>query len=976
MKLSLLMIPLLLVVASTAQAAEEHTFFNEKVLPILEAECYRCHGGEEKLKGGLRLTSQEGLLHGGDLGPAVDLDHPEASLFLQMISYKDEDHQMPPKNKLSDEAIQILTQWVSQGAAYDPAKEIQGAVGHGDSVVQEEDFQYWAYKPVERPTQPQNGQAHPIDAFLQDRLNQAEFPANARASRLTLVRRAYFDLIGLPPTPQQVEAFVKDPRPDDLAWEALIEELLAKPQYGEKWARHWLDLVRYAETNGFERDNPKPEIWRYRDYVIHAFNADKPYDQFVIEQLAGDEIENPSMESLAATGYHRLMQWDDEPADRKQHVYDVLADNVATTTETFLGSTLGCARCHDHKADPFTQADYYSFMAFFHGITPYKTEGTLTHWADPQQLDEFEKAKGKRLNTAQAELRAVEADLEEWLRQNGRLDEAGKTKVATFVDDARGVPATWEYTTKTPTPDWHTVGFRNKSWFKAQGGFGTKGTPGSIATTEWNTSDIWMRTDFGLKEIPKSLVLEIHHDEDVQVYLNGALIFENTGYLKDYASYELGTEALDALQTGKNVIAVHCRQSGGGQYIDLALRTGAQKADNLNEAIKRGGKLLVEELKKELGRDLVKERRDILGEIDRIRKDSIGTPINCVQEYGAEPQPMHIHVRGSAHAPGKEVAPAFPGVLLASFEPVAASIPEPGKGQSSSGRRLALAKWIASRENPLTARVMANRIWQHHFGRGIVPSTSDFGVLGEDPTHPELLNWLAAEFMDQGWSIKTMHRLIMTSEAYQRASTPSEIALAKDPTNRLFWRFDMRRLTAEELRDSILAVSGMLNPEQGGPEVFPPLPEAVLATASRPGKGWPTSKGDDAYRRSIYIHVKRSLRVPILVDHDQADTDNACAVRFTTTVPSQALCLLNGEFTNQQAHHFADRILKEGGNTLEEQIRYGLRLALQRDPSQGQVDACLEMCSRLETEANLDAEALVDRFALMTLNLNEFLYLD
>jgi len=957
---------------------EQLAFFNDEVLPILEEQCFRCHGAEDHVKGEFRITSREGLLHGGELGAGIDLQYPAKSILLQMISYKDENHEMPPKSKLKDAEIATLTKWVESGALYDPAKEIHGELVEHGKFVTEEDFEYWAYKPVSRPEVPsQAAGQHPVDAFLGKRMAEQKVPANDRADRQTLIRRAYYDLIGLPPSPEAVEAFIADSRSDEIVWQELIEDLLDRPQYGEKWARHWLDLVRYAETNGFERDNPKPHIWRYRDYVIQAFNEDKPYDEFIIEQLAGDEIENPTAASLAATGYHRLMQWDDEPADGKQHVYDVLADNVATTSELFLASTLGCARCHDHKADPFSQADFYSFMAFFHGITPYKTEGTLTHWAPEADREKFELERQRRLRDTSAELAAVETELEEWLKANDQLKTGAGPRITTFIDDARGNSPTWEFTTSKPTPDWHTVGFRNKAWTKGKGGFGNPDTPGSIVNSEWKTSDIWMRTSFPLKVLPESLALEIHHDEDVEVYLNGNLIHEAKGHLKDYTVIDLGKDALYALQTGKNVVAVHCHQSKGGQYIDLALRTSAKKAGNLNQALKVGGRQLVADIKESTGKDLVQIRKDLQDKLIQIRKDTIGMPINTVTEYSREPEPMHIHVRGSAHAPGDVVGPAFPGVLEASFEPAPATIPDSYKAQGTSGRRLALAKWIASKDNPLTARVMVNRLWQHHFGRGIVPSTSDFGTLGEDPTHPVLLDWLAAEFMKQDWSIKQMHRLLMTSEAYQRSSAPSEVALNIDPTNLLFWRYNMRRLTAEEIRDSVLAISGNLNLKMGGPEVYPPLPEAVMATSSRPGKGWPTTKGDDAFRRSIYVHVKRSLRVPVLVDHDQADTDNACAVRFTTTVPSQALGMLNGEFSNKQAKHFAERIQQEGGDSRESQVRYGLREALQQEPTDAQIAECLHLLNRLETEAGVTQEAeLLERFALMTLNLNEFIYLD
>ncbi len=948
---------------------EQAAFFAQNVHPILETHCYKCHGAEEKLKGDLRLTSREGLLHGGELGPAFDAENPAASLLLEMISYKDENHQMPPKKKLSEAEMATLRRWVVEfGAIYDPAKEIRGALVHRGEHIQPEDFEYWAYKPVKRP------QGASIDHFIDENLRQAKISPNRRASRETLARRAFYNLTGLPPTPQEVAKFVDDPRPHDEAWAALINDLLARPQYGEKWARHWLDLVRYAETNGFERDNPKPQIWRYRDYVVNAFNTDKPYDRFIREQLAGDEIEHPTLESVAATGYYRLMQWDDEPADRKQHTYDVLADNVAVTAETFLGTTLGCARCHDHKADPFTQEDYYSFMAFFHGITSYATPGTMVSWATPEELTAFEAEKAKKLAKMDADLQAAEKRLKTWLTENGKLGDKIAARPRTFVEDGRATPATWEYTFDKPTQDWKDVGFRNKMWLKGQGGFGNGGASNSNATTKWRGAEIWLRTSFGLKELPQTLAMEIYHDEDAEVYLNGVEIFRAKGYVTDYQVVHLDQKALDALQTGKNVVAVHCQQTSGGQFIDLALRTSPQRAGNLNEAIRRGGKKLGEEVKSALGENLVEKRRLLQKNIADTRRATTGVQINAVKEHPSV-APLHVHQRGSAHALGDPVKPAFPAVLHRQFDPQPAEIRPEFATERSSGRRRALAEWIASPDNPLTARVMMNRLWQHHFGRGIVPSASDFGELGEAPTHPELLDWLASEFVAQGWSLKRMHKLILTSAAFQRASAPNDAAQYKDPVNNLLWRVDMRRLTAEEIRDSILTVSGNLNPKTGGPWVYIPLPQEVLATASRPGQQWPITRGEEANRRSLYVHVKRSLRVPILVDHDQADTDNSCAVRFSTTVPTQALAMMNSQFVNSQAAVFAERCWKNGAD-LEARIRFGLSLALQREIGADEVERLAKMANALASDAGLSEREAFERIALVILNLNEFVYLD
>lgn len=975
-----------LLLFSVSLRADDAAFYREKIHPLLEQHCFKCHGGEEKLKGNFRITSREGLLLGGDYGSGYDTDNPEKSLLLEMVSYQDDDSQMPPKAKLPDADLALLKEWVLKGVPYDPALEIKGvsAEKRGFSVS-EEDRNYWAYQVLKATDPPKVDDPawakNPVDSFIFSKLDEAGLEPNGPVDGGPLVRRIYYDLIGLPPTRQEVDQFEKAFAANaDQAVAALVDELLARPQYGEKWARHWLDVVRYGESNGFERDNSKPEMWRYRDYVISAFNQDKPYDQFVVEQLAGDETAKPTQASLTATGYHRLMQWDDEPADRKQHVYDVLADNVLVTSEAFLGMTIGCARCHDHKVDPISQKDYYSFMAFFHGVTPYQTPGTIRPWASPEELASFEVDRKKLLAPDQAKLKALETKMTDHLKKVGKLERKGdapEVGIKTFVDDGRKNPATWSFTTAMPAPGWKDVGQVVKGWTKSQGGFGTKGTPNVFVGKEWKTSDIWMRTNFGAQEIPEKLVLEIYHDEDVEVYLNGVEIYKATGYVSDYQTIELGQEALDAFQTGKNVLAAHCHQTGGGQFIDMALRTGALKPNSLTEALHRGGKKLQTSLKKQFGKDIVQEWRDTKNRIEQTHRKVPGTPLNVVQESGTKPLPLHVHLRGSAHAPGDQVEPGFPSVLGEGDESVPAKVePVENLGVKSSGRRLALAKWMVDPQNPLTARVMVNRVWQHHFGRGIVPSSSDFGKLGEDPTHPELLEYLSYQFIQNGWSLKDLHRRIMLSKTYRMSSAPNEKNLLADPSNLLFWRFNMRRLSAEELRDSMLALSGKLNLKVGGQWVYPPMPDEVLATASQPGKGWPVSeKEEDHYRRSLYIHVKRSLRYQLLADFDQADTDSPCAVRFATTVPTQALTMLNSKFVNDQATLLAQRLRSGSDSSVESQVRSGLELALQREARNDEIQHCVELVEKLKADG-MSEEVALERFALVALNLNEFVYLD
>lgn len=828
-------------VAADAPAAPRFTpaqiaFFEKDVQPILQKNCFKCHGPDEKrLKGGLRLTSRAAVLAGGDSGPAVNLKVPEQSLLLLAINNKRTDggEMMPPSGQLPAEQIATLTRWVSEGLPVPAALLEDEAPKHEEKgiAITEESRNYWAYRPVTRPAMPA-GTANPIDAFILAKLQAQGLKPNPAADRVALVRRAYYDLIGLPPTPAQVDAFVNDKSPD--AFARLVDQLLASPHYGEKWGRHWLDIVRYAETNGYERDGPKPYAWRYRDYVIRSFNADKPYDQFIREQIAGDELSRTdNADPIIATGFYRLGIWDDEPADPKQSLYDGYDDLVTVTAQGFLAMTVNCARCHDHKKDPIPQTDYYRLLAFFRDIPPYSNTRDVRSAANMTDI------------TPAAKREVYEKELAERM---ARIEELTKQMVAL--------------------------------------------------------------EEVAIKKMP--------------------------------AEDQRASEGIDRPQ----VIA---------------------KLDPF----------FTEDQRRKYGR-LKRERTDL--EKRPMPSQEFALSVNnCL----TRPPETHTLARGNPHASTSAetlVQPGFP-VVLGFPDP---KIPPPQEGAKSSGRRMVLANWLASKDNPLTARVMVNRVWQYHFGRGIVPTPSDYGLLGEPPTHPELLDWLASEFMqptqDQGsaWTLKRLHRLIMLSQTYQQSASAQPEALLKDPANMLYWRFPMRRLTAEEVRDSILMVSGQLNLQQFGPSVYPKIPQEVLAGQSVPGSGWHyNAKNHEAgNRRSIYVHIKRSLQVPILITHDQADTDSSCPVRYTTTVPTQALGMLNGEFTNEQAAKLAERLQRDHPGNLADQVRQAIRLTTGRQPSTEELQQDVAFVRSMMDTHQLDELAALTRYALLAFNTNEFVYLD
>ena len=943
-------------------------FWSKEIKPLLEQNCWKCHG-VDKVRAELILTTREGILEGGEVGPAVDLENPSASLLLQMVSYKDEYHQMPPIGKLSQDEIDALGKWVAMGLPFPKDDEIEPKTTHSHvstTEVNETTKSHWAFKKPVLPKIPDSpAHANPIDRFIHAKLAEHNMPANPKAGDHTLIRRAYYDLTGLPPSPEEVAEYVSDKQPDKFS--SLVDQLLKSPHYGEKWGRHWLDLVRYAETNGYERDGDKPQAWRFRDYVIDSFNQNKPYDQFILEQLAGDEIENPSAAAITATGFHRLGIWDDEPADRVLARYDYLDDIVRTTTEVFLGMTVGCARCHDHKIDPIPTKDYYSMLSFFANITPHgKREENIVEVKDSIGNISY-KNEIKVWNRLRNHLQRHIFEFEEKFLAKYDSDSFNikskkvRAQPIILINDARGDGNQWNYTERKPAQEWTEVGFNDNDWNTGKGGFGKVG-PKEKVGTEWVTSDIWLRTTFRLASIPKTLRVTLRHDEDVEVYLNGKLVFQNTGLFSKYETHDISQESADVLQTGKNVVAVHCSNTVGGQFIDLGLEC-FEEAVNHAELIRQYADRL-------MGEELYKQYKNRIRELGRhlpTKPKSDYYKALSVSEKGE--QVTKILRRGNPALEGEEVLPAFPAVLSPP-DPVIQKLPK------SSGRRTALAKWIGSKDNPISARVMINRIWQYHFGRGIVRSSSDFGYQGDLPTHPKLLDWLAIQFMESGWDIKAMHRLIMSSNAYKRSSMPNDKALAQDPLNHSFWRYDMRRLTSEEVRDSVLNACGTINLEMGGQSVTPPVPDIILAGSSVKGKGWGSCTPEQANRRSVYVKVMRSMQMPLLINHDMADTDSTCPVRFNTTVPTQALNMLNGKFMNDSAKAFANRLRNEGGKEMQDHVRNALRIVFSRTPKNKEINAGINMMKEMMENFNLSEEEALDRFALLALNLNEFVYLD
>ena len=793
-------------VERTPQQIEDERFFEQEVRPLLVERCFECHGPEHpEPEGDLRMTGRDALIKGGLSGSALTPGDPETSRLVHAVRYTDSQLKMPPRDRLSSKEIATLEEWVRRGAPWP---------GAAPTVLNEEGIdvatgrEWWAFRPIQRPELPDAKAGGAIDALLEIALEEAGLTPNPAASDHELIRRAYYDLTGLPPSPEDVARYIADESEEK--WSALIEELLESKRYGVRYARHWLDVVRYAQTNGYERDREKPYAWRYRDWVVHALNMDIPYDEFLREQLAGDESEEPTRGSLAATGFLRLGPWDSEPDDRDQADFDQYDDMVRAISEGFLGVTIGCARCHDHKFDPIRQSDYYGLMAFVRNIKPYRkptfTEDSpsfAVHNLTPEQEVDWERGKVTR----KKELLAQQASF---------LERERRRQIVELVTEQTGEVQEAFFTAREErTPAQNQLLKENAHL-----------TPSSEDTLGSLTGDKRLRYFF--------------------------------------------------------------------------LKSEAERASDSFE-----------------------------GDLDWIL---------CARESGEEVEPTHLLARGRVHSPREVVLPGFPPALCTDDD---ASLPnEPVARNGSSGLRSVLADWITDPAHPTTARVIANRVWLWHFGVGIVPTPNDLGAAGTLPTNPELLDWLAAELVENDWSLKHLHRVIMMSEAYRRSSRETETNKESDPSNKLFWRQNLQRLSAESVRDAMLATSGSLNMEMGGRGFFPELSKGALGGASKPGEGWETSPLEQRNRRAIYAFSKRNLRVPLLEVLDQASPEQPVGVRTQTTVPTQTLTLTNSSFVNRQAAVLSERVIQEVGVESDAQIDRLFQLAYQRSPSQEEHTYC------------------------------------
>jgi hypothetical protein len=794
---------------SAIRAADQSAFFDQKVRPILQSNCFTCHShAAKKSKGGLMLDARDSILKGGDRGPAIVPGKPDDSLLLKAVGRQDEELKMPPTAKLADEQIATLREWIKLGAPW-PSKSAMTARPPG--TITDEDRRWWAFQPVKAPPVPQirNPQSEihtPIDAFILAKLQPAGLSPARPADRRVLIRRVTFDLTGLPPTPAEVDAFVNDQSTD--AYEKLVDRLLDSPRYGERMARIWLDIARYAESDGFKADDDRPGAWRYRDYVIKSFNADKSYDRFLKEQLAGDEIAPDDADALVATGFlrHGVYEYNNRDVNGQ---WDAMLNEITDTVgDAVLGLGMGCARCHDHKFDPILQKDYYRLRAFFAGLS---ARDDLPITTERQQAEyRIKSAKwGNETSEIRAKLEALEAPVR--------------------------------------------------------------------------------------AKVEKDVIIKL--DVDLQSIL---------------------AKPADRRTPYEQQIA------------DLAYRQVTYEFNRLDTHIKGETKKKREELRKELAR-FDADRPSL--------PDGVAT-----RDMGPVASPTMVPKSGAV------VEPGVPSV----FDPNPLPITPPA-GRATTGRRTALAEWLVRPDNPLTARVAVNRVWQQHFGRGLVATSSDFGHLGEPPSHPELLDWLTRRFVDGGWHIKPLHREIVLSQAYRQSSVPSAAAMRTDPENRLVSHAAVRRLEAEQVRDALLAVTGKLDPTAGGPG----------AATSEP-------------RRSVYTKVKRNTRDPLLELFDAPESFTSTSQRNVTTSPLQALLMVNSPFLLKQADAFAERLRKEHPADESARLDAAYRLAFGRRPTDAErrrATAFLDEQAKRTSAGDPRSTAWQD-FCHVLLNASEFLYVD
>ena len=901
-------VTLALATAAMAATPDEAEFFEKKIRPIFAEKCAVCHG-EQLQSAGLKLTTAEGFQKGADTGPLFVRGDAEHSRLLMAVGYQDK-VKMPPAGKLPDNEIEALTAWIKQGA---PWPGVAGETVTGETVTKDEGLDpqwskeqesHWSFQPIKNHQPPrvkkEDWAQTPIDHFILAKLEEEGLAPAPRAGDLTLLRRATYDLHGLPPTEAEIEAYEADQTPG--AFARLIERLLASPRYGEKWGRHWLDVARYADSTGLDDDIKVPYTWRYRDYVIDAFNQDTPYDQFIFEQLAGDSLppegtDEVNKRGIIATGFLAVGTKPLVQQDKVKMKYDVVDEQIDTTAKVFMGLTMGCARCHDHKFDPISAKDYYSMASIFASIKDFESldpQFTVSkvHLEPlvPKHVYKLYKDHQEKIRNTKTEIASIIGH--EVLRH---VIEHRSPKLPQYMVAA--------YEVYNDGADAEAVAERERldcDVLKLWAGYLKPGDDLRLHLKEWHAAG-------------QSNRAEVAENYRKRVHARGV------EWVAKLAEWRQQIKAWDG--AGKFPKKPDLRPGSDRFFSEVTLPAASQ--DEGSDA--PDGPLAVPQQSRDFVLSVASRERveNLRKKMEALKESAPSEPAMAYAPGESESVDQHVFVRGNHNNPGAAVPKQFPVILAGDDqEPVT----------SGSGRP-ELAKWLASPDHPLTSRVIVNRLWLWHFGQGLVRTPNNFGLMGENPTHPELLDYLSRRFVGKGWSLKAMHRLIMLSSTYQMRSQISDEAWAKDSGNRLWSRFNRRRLTVEEMRDSLLTLDGSLDLTMGG-----------VLTDSLDSYGFKNAylHPDKTQRRTVYLPIYRNKMPSLLTLFDFADPSASTATRARTSIAPQGLYFMNSDFVHERAGALASHLLQldEARDTVRIEKAYSITLT--RKPKPREVDETLD----------------------------------
>ncbi len=912
-------------------------FFETKIRPLLAAQCFACHGQKLQMAG-LNLSTAAAFLKGNEKGPIVSKEDPQSSRILEVIGYEGK-IKMPPSGKLEEMQIADLKAWVKMGAPWPEAEVVPNTVviEKKDRFTQA-DREFWAFQPVKHPALPvvknKAWLKSPIDGFILGRMEEKGISPAGPAGKLTLLRRATYDLTGLPPTEREIQDFLADNSLD--AYSKVVDRLLASPRYGERWGRHWLDVARFAESTGADEDRQYPHAWRYRDYVINAFNRDLPYDRFITEQLAGDLLQTDgsvevNVNGIVATGFLALGPKPIAQQDKVKMVYDVIDEQIDVTSKAFLGLTVSCARCHDHKFDPISTRDYYSLASIFASTRSFKkVEGTVSQlYFEPLVPKE---AYG-RYEQHQKKISARKSECDKIIEE-----EAARYASRLRLHLAEYMVASWKV---------YQTGASAASLSRQQG-------LDEAVLERWVE---YLKPDGELKP-------HLEHWRQAEASNVSAIAEEYQSHFEKAAR-----EWEEVLRNWKKKVEEAAKNKmelpetpkfDGGKDRFFSEVSFGSKEPGTGKLVHPGPLALPEKEQESLFEAESRQKLSVLRqEMEELKKTSPPEPPMACAVADGETIEQHVFIRGSHENRGEVVSKGFPRVLS-----------NDGQLDIKKGSgRLELAKWLTNPNHPLTSRVMANRIWQWHFGEGLVRTPSNYGRTGIQPTHPELLDYLAKRFIESGWSIKAMHRLIMLSSAYQMSSQITEEKTKVDPANEFWSRFNRRRLTVEEIRDSFLNLDGVMDLTMGGP--------LQAYSDNEDGNNRPSFDLPQNKRRTVYLPLRRSNLFSLLNLFDFGDATNSNSGRTRTNVAPQALFMMNSDFVNERSLNFTEYLLKQADRA-EPRIEQAYLVTLARKPTAVEIQNAIRYISSFPAKSSRH-EASTEAwqsFCRVLMSSNEFIYVD